>query len=197
MAGITMWNYFSSCLTTTSNVFVANAGIFGKVYFPRLIMPLSIVMSNMVKLGIQMLLFLGVWTFFFVFKDANLQPNLYILLVPFIIIVSAFLALGFGMIFSAMTTKYRDLTQLLSFGIQLAMYGTPVIYPMSNIPPRFAILVKINPVSSLVETFRYAFTGSGMVSWWQLGYSLLFTIVIVFLGTIIFTKVEKNFMDTV
>lgn len=196
MAGITVWNFFSSTLTSTSSVFVTNASIFGKVYFPRLIMPLSIVVSGVMTMLIQFALFLFEWAYFMI-KGAGMHPNGYLLLVPSIIIVSAFLALGFGLIFSAMTTKYRDLTQLLSFAIQLAMYATPIIYPMSKIPAKYAWAIKINPVSSLVETFRYAFTGSGIISWWMLGYSLLFTIVIMFLGTIIFTKVERNFMDTV
>lgn len=196
MAGITVWNYFSESLTKTSNVFLSNAGIFGKVYFPRLVMPLSIVTSGLIKLGIQMLLFLSVWTYF-MFQGADLRPNVYILLVPLLIVLSAFLSLGLGMIISSMTTKYRDLTQLLTFGIQLAMYATPVIYPMSEIPARYARFIGINPVAPIVETFRYAFTGSGTLSWSALGYSLVFTIVIMVLGTIVFNKVEKSFMDTV
>lgn len=196
MAGITVWNYFSDCLTKTSSIFTTNASIFGKVYFPRLIMPLSIVVSGLIRLGIQLLLFLLVWGYFMV-KGAPLHPNAFILLVPFLFIVSALMSLGIGMIFSSMTTKYRDLTQLLSFGIQLGMYATPVIYPMSRIPAKYLWIVQLNPLSSIVETFRYAFTGSGMVSWGSLLYSLVFTIVILCIGTVIFNKVEKSFMDTV
>jgi len=196
MAGITLWNYFSECLNKTATVFKDNANIFGKVYFPRLIMPLSIVISNLVRFGIQFLLFLCFW-FYFLFKGATIHPNYCILLTPFLIILMTLIALGAGMIISAMTTKYRDLIFLLTFGIQLFMYATPVIYPMSSLPVKYAWIIKANPLSALVETFRYAYTGSGVFGWPSLGYSLLFAIILLAIGTIIFNKVEKSFMDTV
>ena len=196
LSGITLWNYFSECLNKTATVFKDNANIFGKVYFPRLVMPLSIVVSNLIKLGIQFLLFLVCWCWF-LFKSDSVHPNWYILLTPYLVFIIALLALGAGMIISAMTTKYRDLVFLLSFGIQLFMYATPVIYPMSSLPVKYAWFIRANPLSAIIETFRYAFTGSGEFSWWALGYSSVFTFVLLAIGTIIFNKVEKSFMDTV
>ncbi len=196
MSGITLWNYFSDCLNKTATVFKDNASIFGKVYFPRLIMPLSIVVSNLVRFGIQLLLFLFFWIWFLV-KGANLHPNIFILLTPYFIILMAILALGAGMIISAMTTKYRDLIFLLSFGIQLMMYATPIIYPMSSLPTKYAWLIRANPLSSLIESFRYAFTGSGEFSWLSIAYSSVFAFILLAIGTVIFNKVEKSFMDTV
>lgn len=196
LCGITLWNYFSECLNKTSTVFKDNAAIFGKVYFPRLVMPLSIVVSNLVRLAIQLLLFLCFW-FYYLAKGANVHPNIYILLTPLLIVLLAIIGLGAGMIITAMTTKYRDLVFLLTFGIQLLMYATPVIYPMSALPVKYAWLIKANPLSAIIETFRYAFTGSGQFSWPYLVYSLICAIVLLTSGTIIFNKVEKSFMDTV
>jgi lipopolysaccharide transport system permease protein len=196
LCGITLWNYFSECLNKTATVFKDNATIFGKVYFPRLIMPLSIVVSNLVRLGIQFILFLLIWGWY-LYKGANVHPNFYILLSPYIILLLAIIALGTGMIISAMTTKYRDLVFLLTFGIQLMMYATPVIYPMSVLSKKYALLIKANPLSSLLETFRYSFTGSGQFSWISLGYSTVFAVILLFIGTVIFNRVEKDFMDTV
>ena len=196
MAGITLWNYFAECLNKTATVFKDNASIFGKVYFPRLIMPLSIVVSNLVRFGIQFFLFLLVWGYYLV-KGSNMHPNIYLLLIPYLVLLMALIGLGAGMLISALTTKYRDLIFLLTFGTQLLMYATPVIYPMSNLPAKYAWLIKANPLSTIVETFRYAFTGSGQFSWLSLGYSTLFAIVMVFTGTLVFNKVEKSFMDTV
>jgi lipopolysaccharide transport system permease protein len=196
MSGITMWNYFSECLNKTATVFKDNANIFGKVYFPRLIMPLSIVVSNLIRFGIQFSLFL-IFLFWYLFNAISVHPNWFILLVPYLVILMALLALGLGMIISAMTTKYRDLVFLLTFGIQLFMYATPVIYPMSSLSVKYGWIIKANPLSAIIETFRYAFTGSGQFSWSSLAYSSLFTFIILILGTIIFNKVEKSFMDTV
>lgn len=196
MSGITMWNYFSECLNKTATVFKDNANIFGKVYFPRLIMPLSIVVSNLIRFGIQLSLFLG-FLLWYIFNGSSVHPNWYILLVPYLVVLMALLALGLGMIISAMTTKYRDLVFLLTFGIQLFMYATPVIYPMSSLSVKYGWLIKANPLSAIIETFRYAFTGSGQFSWGVLAYSSLFTFIILVIGTIIFNKVEKSFMDTV
>lgn len=195
MAGITLWNYFSESLTKTATVFKDNANIFGKVYFPRLIMPLSIVVSNLVKLGIQFGLFLLFWLFYLLFKE-GVHPNLYALLTPVLVIMLGLLGLGFGMLISAMTTKYRDLVMLLAFGVQLLMYATPIILPLSSFH-KWRWLVLANPMSAIVETFRFGFLGEGYFSWYALLYSFGFTVFILFLGTVTFNKVEKNFMDTV
>jgi len=196
MAGITIWNYYADSLNKTATVFKDNATIFGKVYFPRLIMPLSIVVSNLVRLGIQLSLFLMIWGYYLI-SGAQLHPNLYLLLVPVIVLLMALQALGLGMIISALTTKYRDLIFLLTFGVQLLMYATPVIYPMSALPKKYALLIHANPLSEPVELFRYAFTGSGQVSWAGFGYSVVCTLVMLALGAIIFNRVERKFMDTV
>ena len=196
LAGVTIWNYFSQTLTTVSTVFTANAAIFGKVYFPRLTMPLSIVLSNLVRFGIQFALFLGVWGYYLITQH-SLHPNLYILLTPMLLVLMGLLSLGLGMIFSALTTKYRDLAMLLTFGVQLLMYATPVIYPLSRLPLKYKALILANPLSSIVETFRYAFLGSGSFSWGYLGYSTVITLVILAIGTVVFNKVQKSFTDTV
>lgn len=199
MCGITMWNYFSDTLTKTSDTFTANSSIFGKVYFPRMIVPLSIVISNLIKFGIQFCLFLVVWTYYYSTTDL-INPNITIALVPFLIIIMGFLGLGFGIIISSMTTKYRDLKFLITFGIQLLMYASPIVFPLSLIQekyPRYEILLLANPITSIIETFKYAFLGVGVFNWFYLLYSLVFTIVFFFIGLIVFNKVEKSFMDTV
>ncbi|WP_245897132.1 ABC transporter permease [Hymenobacter nivis] len=196
LAGVTIWNYFAQTLTSVSTVFTANAAIFGKVYFPRLTMPLSIVISNLVRFGIQFALFLAVWGYYLL-RTNSLHPNLYMLLTPLLLVLMGLLGLGLGMIFSALTTKYRDLAMLLTFGVQLLMYATPVIYPLSKLPVKYKVFILANPLSSIVETFRYAFLGSGTFSWGALGYSTAVTLVVLLLGTIIFNKVEKSFTDTV
>jgi lipopolysaccharide transport system permease protein len=196
MAGITLWNYFAECINRTATVFKDNEAVFGKVYFPRLVMPISIIISNLVKLTIQFSLFLLFWIYY-LFITASVHPNVYILLTPVLIIIMGGLGLGFGMIISALTTKYRDLTFLLTFGVQLLMYATPVIYPLSSISSKYKWLIMANPMSAVIETFRYAFLGSGSFSWSLLAYSGSFMLIIMFLGTLIFNKVEKTFMDTV
>jgi len=196
LAGITLWNYFSECLNRTATVFKDNASVFGKVYFPRLVMPLSIVASNLVKLGIQFALFLVTWIYYLV-TDSSVHPNAAILLFPVLVLMLGGLGLGFGMIISALTTKYRDLAFLLTFGVQLLMYATPVIYPLSSISDKYKWLILMNPMSSIIETFRYGFLGTGTFNWTYLSYSGGFTVVILLLGAIIFNKVEKSFMDTV
>ncbi len=196
MAGITAWNYFADCLTKTSTVFKDNADIFGKVYFPRLIMPLSIVLSNLVRFGVQFLLFLLVMAYY-AFHGAAFHPTWAIVLFPVVVVLMAALGLGLGMIISAMTTKYRDLAFLITFGIQLLMYATTVIYPLSAAPVKYRSLIAANPMTELIETFRFGFLGTGSFSWAALGYSTVVTIVLLFLGTIIFNKVEKSFVDTV
>ena len=195
MAGITLWNYFSSCLNGTSSVFTSNAGIFGKVYFPRLVMPLSIVISNLMKFAVQMGLFLIV--FFYYFAKGEVQPNWWILATPFLIILMAMFALGVGMIFSSMTTKYRDVQMLLSFGVSLYMYATPVIYPTSSLKGIFKTIAYYNPLTGIFECFKYAWLGVGDFDPAMLLISCVIIFVILILGTVIFNKVEKSFMDTV
>ena len=195
LAGITLWNYFSSCLTATSNVFTTNAGIFGKVYFPRLIMPISIVLSNLMRFGVQMGLFLIVF-FYYLFKG-EVQPNWWILATPFLIILMAVFALGMGMIFSSLTTKYRDLQMLLTFGISLYMYATPVIYPASSLKGIFRTIAFYNPLTGIFECFKYAWLGVGDFNAPMLIISTILIFIILAIGTVIFNKVEKGFMDTV
>ncbi|UQB67748.1 ABC transporter permease [Epilithonimonas zeae] len=195
LAGITLWNYFSTCLNSTSNVFTANASIFGKVYFPRLVMPLSIVFSNLMKLGVQMVLFLVV--FFYYLFQGEVQPNWWILATPFLIALMAIFALGLGMIFSSLTTKYRDLQMLLSFGVSLYMYATPVIYPTSSLRGIFKTIAFYNPLTGIFECFKYAWLGVGDFSPMMLIISTVIILIILAIGTVIFNKVEKGFMDTV
>jgi lipopolysaccharide transport system permease protein len=198
LAGITIWNYFSETLTATSNTFITNANIFGKVYFPRLVMPLSKVFSGLIKFGIQFFLFILVIVYF-LFKGAEVHPDILGMLVvtPVVLFIMAGLGLGFGLILSALTTKYRDLIFLITFGIQLLMYATPVIYPMSVISSKYKWLIAANPMTWLVEAFRKVYLGAGELSWAGLGYSFGFMVVFLAIGTIIFNRVEKTFMDTV
>ncbi|WP_162126231.1 ABC transporter permease [Flavobacterium phycosphaerae] len=196
LSGITAWGYFSDCLNKTSTVFKDNAGIFGKVYFPRLIMPLSIVCSNLVRFGVQLLLFLLMMAYF-AFKGADFHMTTGIFLFPFLIVLMAFLGLGSGLIITAITTKYKDLTFLVTFGVQLLMYGTTVIYPLSTVPEAYKKYIELNPMTGIIEAFRYAFLGKGEFTIWSIGYSTVFTIIILFLGIIIFNKTEKNFVDTI
>lgn len=196
LAGITAWNYFADCLTKTSTVFKDNEVIFGKVYFPRLVMPLSVVVSNLVKFAVQFLLFVIVMTFY-AFKGTAFHPTWAITLFPIIVILMAAMGLGAGMIISSMTTKYRDLAFLITFGIQLLMYATTVIYPLSSTSTKYRWLIEANPMTSLIETFRYGFLGKGSFTWQSLGYSFLVTFIMLLAGAIIFNKVEKSFVDTV
>lgn len=196
LSGITIWNYFAESLTKTSSVFTSNASIFGKVYFPRLIMPLSIVASSLLKFAVQFALFILV-VLYYTFVAQSIQPNLWILITPVLILLMALFALGVGMIFSSLTTKYKDLTFLLAFGIQLFMYITPVVYPSSALPEKFQILAKINPLSSIFECFRYAYLGTGTFTITDLLISTLVIVFLFFTGVLVFNKVEKSFMDTV
>ena len=196
LAGIVCWQYFSDCLNKTSSTFTTNQGIFGKVYFPRIIVPLSTVASNLVRMGIQFLLFVVVYIYFLI-KGVHVAPNMYILLLPLVIIMLAGLSLGFGIIISSMTTKYRDLTILFTFIAQLWMYATPIIYPLSTMSPKRQWIMALNPVTSLVETFKYGTMGVGTFSWVQLGYSFGFMVVLLAIGIVVFNKVQRSFMDTV
>ena len=199
LANIVCWQYFGDCLNKTSSTFLANQGIFGKVYFPRLIIPLSNVTSNLVRMFIQLLLFTGFYLYFYC-TGAPIKPNSCILLFPLLILMLAGLALGFGIIISSVTTKYRDLTILFAFVVQLWMYATPIIYPLSIMEARYAEYmwaVQLNPLTSIVETFRYAATGVGAFSWGALGYSFGFMAVLLVFGVVLFNKVQRSFMDTV
>jgi lipopolysaccharide transport system permease protein len=196
LAGITAWNYFAECLTKTSTVFRDNANIFGKVYFPRLIMPLSIVVSNLVRFAVQFLLFILVLIFYAI-KGTYIQLTWAVTLFPVVVVLMAALGLGAGMIISAMTTKYRDLAFLLTFGVQLLMYATTVIYPLSSASPKYRWLIATNPMTPLIETFRYGFLGKGSFSFMSLASATVITIICLVAGIIIFNKVEKDFVDTV
>lgn len=199
LSGLLCWNYFSDCLTRSSNTFSSNANVFSKVYFPRLVVPFSIIISNLVKFVIQLGLFLSIYIYYYC-QGANIQPNAYLLLFPLLIVMIAGLGFGFGIIISSMTTKYRDLAILFSFLTQLWMYATPVIYPLSVMEARFAKyvwLLELNPLTSIVEAVRYGFMGEGTFTWFSLGYSFVFTIVIMLVGIWMFNKVERSFIDVV
>ncbi len=197
MSGTVVWSYFAACLTKTSETFVNNANLFGKVYFPRLAVPVSILISNLVTFLIQFAMFL-VFVAFFALRGTPIRFNwLWIALSPILMLMMAGLGLGFGIIISSLTTKYRDLRFLVTFGVSLLMYATPVIYPVSSIPERFEWLIIANPMTPIVEAFRYAFLGAGTVNTYQLLYSFGFMLVVVFLGSVIFNRVEQTFMDTV
>ena len=195
MAGITLWGYFSTCLTTVSGIFNANAGIFGKVYFPRLIMPLTIVISNLMKFGVQFLLFVCFVGYFTL--QNQIHPNSWILLTPLIIVLMALISMGIGLILSSMTTKYKDLNQLIGFGVQLFMYATPVIYPSSSVPSTYQWVVELNPLVGLFDYMRFAYLGVGEFTILDLVYPSLFSIVILAIGVLVFNKTQKTFMDTV
>lgn len=195
MAGITLWNYFSTCLTTVAGVFTANASIFGKVYFPRLIMPLTIVISNLMKFGVQFLLFIGFVLYYYM--QGKIHPNPYMLLTPFIIILMALIAMGVGLTLTAMTAKYKDLNQLITFAIQLFMYITPVILPTSAIPSEYRWIVNLNPLVGLFDYMRYAYLGIGEFSVSALIYPTVFSLIVIAFGVLVFNKSQKTFIDTV
>lgn len=197
MSGITLWNYFADCLTKTSNTFVSNAGIFGKVYFPRLVTPISIVLSSLVKLGIQMLLFISIFAIFMLLDKQSFSVNTTIFFFPFYVFIMATIGLGAGLLLSSLTTKYRDLSYLLAFGVQLLMYATPIIYPLSSTSGRLKSFLMANPITSLIENFRYGLFSQGEFLFGGLLYSLIFSVVLVAVGIVMFNQVEKSFMDTV
>ncbi len=197
IAGITAWNYFADCLTKTSSVFRDNASIFGKVYFPRLIMPLSIVTSNLVRFAVQMSLMLIMMGYYYFFQGSNFHITWAILLFPVLTLLMALLGLGLGLIITAMTTKYRDLAFLITFGVQLLMYGTTVIYPLSKIPEKYRYIIELNPMTNIIEGFRYAFLGIGEFTLHGFLYTVTVTAIFLVLGVVIFNKTEKSFVDTV
>lgn len=196
LLGVTGWNYFSNCLRTTSNTFTANANLFGKVYFPRAITPISVIISNLIQFGIGFVLFLIIYAYF-LFISYPLKPNITLLLLPFLVIIMGVMGLGLGMLISAMTTKYRDLQYLVEFGVQLLMYATPVILPLSAIPSKYKIFMLVNPMTGVLETLKYGFFGTGNFSWELLVYSAVFTVVSFVAGLAVFNYTEKNFMDVV
>lgn len=199
LAGITVWNYFTACLNGTSDTFKANASIFGKVYFPRIITPLSVVISNLIKFGIQFLIFVFFYVLYY-FQGASLSLNGLIVFFPFLILIMGILGLGLGMLISSMVTKYRDFSNLVGFGIQLLMYLSAVMYPMELIKekiPKFGWIVEYNPLAYIIETSRFMLLGIGSVSILGLLYTSIVTLAVFFVGLLIFNKTEKNFIDTV
>lgn len=197
LGGTTLWNYFQMCFTGTSTTFVTNANIFGKVYFPRLVSPISSVISAMFKLAIQLVMFSCFYFYYFFQPDAVISPNYYLFLTPLLIVLLGGIALGMGIIISALTTKYRDLTYFVSFGVTLLMYATPVIYPVSAIPELYRPYLALNPISPIIEIFRYGCTSLGSVDIESLLYSSAFMLVVLVIGVVLFHKTEKTFMDTV
>lgn len=196
LAGNTIWTYFSTCLTSTSNTFVANSTIFGKVYFPRLSVPISIVISNMISFMIRFGVFL-IFMVYFIIIGVDLRPNAWVFFLPILVMIMAGLGLGFGIIISSLTTKYRDLQQLIGFGVQLLMYATPVIYPISSVEGTLRWLLIVNPMTPVTELFRYAFFGTSSLEPIYILYSIIFMVVILIAGILVFNRVESNFMDTV
>ncbi len=199
LSGICLWQYFNDCLTKTSSTFTANAGIFGKVYFPRLVVPLSTVISNLLRFAVQFGLFLVVYAIYQLFIiPGQIHTNWYALLLPVLVVMLAGLALGFGILFSSMTTKYRDMTLLLDYFVRLWMYATPVIYPLSTITnEKLHFVMSLNPLTGIVEAFKYGMLGQGEFSWGMLAYSFVFMLALLIVGIVIFNRVQRNFMDTV
>lgn len=199
LAGITVWNYFTACLNGTSNTFASNAGIFGKVYFPRIITPLSIVISNLIKFGIQFLIFVAFYIYYYS-QGADLRINVLVLFFPILIVMMGILGLGLGMLISSLVTKYRDFSNLIGFGVQLLMYLSAVMYPMELIKqkiPEYGWLVQYNPLAYLIETARYMLLDVGSISVGGLVYTGSLTVLVFFIGLLIFNKTEKSFIDTV
>jgi lipopolysaccharide transport system permease protein len=199
LSGITLWNFFSDAITKNADTFLTNQAVFGKVYFPRLIVPLSVSLTGLIKMFIQFSLFIIVYVYY-VAKGIPIRPNSYAFLFPVLLIILINLSLGFGIIISSMTTKYRDLKFLVAFGVQLWMYATPVIYPLSVMAghyKKYMWIIQANPVTAVMETFKYGFLGQGSFTWLSLGYSFAFSIFILLFGMIVFNKVEKSFMDVI
>jgi lipopolysaccharide transport system permease protein len=196
LSGTIIWNYFADCFNQTSNTFVQNANLFGKVYFPRMVVPLSKVIVGLLKFGIQFLLFIGIY-FFFLAKGFSLQPTFTLVYLPLMVIMMGLLGLGLGIFFTSLTTKYRDLSFLIQFGVQLLMYATPVIYPLSTVPEKYKALILLNPLTPVLEGFRSAFLGTGEFQLSHLALSFSITIIIFLIGLVVFNYTEKDFMDTV
>lgn len=196
LAGVILWNYFSECLLTTSTTFLSNANIFSKVYFPRLVVPLSIVLSQFIRFFIQFILFLFILTFY-ILIDTTAEPNEFLLFSPMLVLIVAGLGLGLGLIISSLTAKYRDLNNLISFGVRLLMYATPVIYPFSIVPEKYKMFVWLNPITPLIEGFRFAFLGTGIWDFYHLLYSFICMLILLFIGVALFNKMEQSVMDIV
>ena len=196
MAGNTAWSYFSTCITATSSTFTANSAVFGKVYFPRLVMPISTVIFSVLSFIIQFAMMIGFMIYFIAIGE-SVQPNIYICLTPLFVLHMAAMGLGFGIIISSLTTKYRDLSILVGFGVQLWMYITPIVYPVSTLSDKAKSLIMLNPMAPVINNFKYAFLGCGQMEWGYWGLSAIVTIIVLFIGLIIFNRVEKTFMDTV
>lgn len=207
MLGVTVWAYFSDCVVKTSDTFIVNQNIFGKVYFPRMIVPLSLILTNLIKLGIQFVLFVLVYLVFanFIGFDVNKDTgeiahmSWHLVLIPVLIVLLAALGLGFGLIISGLTTKYRDLRFLIQFGIQLMMYATPVVWPLSKVSEQYQMIAALNPLAGILETFKVAFFGmdNGVFNWFYLGYSAVFAFLVLIIGVKLFGRVEKTFIDTI
>ncbi len=195
LGGVTLWGYFASSFNKTATTFQSNAKLFGKVYFPRLVAPISVAISSLITLAIQFGLFLAFFAYFW--HNGKVEPNATVFLFPLLILDLAMIALGMGLLFSALTTKYRDLVNLLAFGTQLLMYATPIVYPMSTLSEKYAWIISANPITGVIETFRFGFMGAGDFSWGMLGYSTGVASLVFLLGMIVFNKVEATFMDTV
>ena len=197
LAGNVCWFYFSDCLNQTSSTFLANQGIFGKVYFPRMVVPISTVISNLLRFGVQLGLFVAMYFYFFI-KGTDVCPNWTILTVPILVVMMAGLGLGFGILISSLTTKYRDLTILFTFVVQLWMYATPIVYPISMVTSeKLRTIIMLNPMTSIIEAFKYATLGQGYFSWGALSYSFAFMSILLIWGIVVFNKVQRSFMDTV
>jgi len=196
-SGLTFWSFFSESLLKTSNTFAENQSIFGKVYFPRLATPISIVISSFLKFGIQFLLFIVIYFWFVLFKGLEVNVNIWSLIIPYLVILTGLLGLGFGIVITSLTTKYRDLRFLIQFGVQLWMYATPIIYPLSELKGKIRILALINPMTSIVESFKFSIFGSGSIQLLGLVYSSIFAIVLLTAGVLLFNKTQQNFMDTI
>jgi len=198
LSGNVLWGYFSRCVNSTANTFQANSNIFGKVYFPRMSVPISQAISGLLQFGVQFGMFILFWIYYYFFTDSNIEINFaYILFLPILIVMMAFLGLGIGILVSAMTTKYKDLQVLVEFGIQLFMYLTPIVYPISTLSDDYKYLAMLNPLASVVEVFRLGFLGQGYFDWHYFLLSMLSIAVFFIIGLVAFNKVEKNFMDTI
>lgn len=196
LSGNMAWAYFSECLGRTSGTFLGNAGVFSKVYFPRLVVPIAASISTLVKFGIQLALFIIIYTYYDI-TGANIYPTIYLLLFPVLVIMLAFMGIGFGLVISSITTKYRDLALFFGFITQLWMYATPIIYPLSTIPEKYRWIVELNPLTSIIESMKYGLMGEGTFSWISLGYSFCFMAIILLIGIFMFNKAERNFIDVI
>ena len=196
LSGLVLWTYFSQVLIVNSKTFISNQGLFGKVYFPRIAVPISIIISNFVKFLIQFAILIGFIIYYYA-VGATIHLTVYAFYIPLLVVLTAGLSLGFGLLFSSFTTKYRDLSYLLAFGLQLWMYATPIIYPLSTLSQKNQWLLALNPVTGIISAFKFALLGKGIFNWYYLLYSFVFMVILFFIGLILFNRVEKNFMDTV